>query len=193
MNDYRAYVEFGYNEIYHHGVKGMKWGERRWQNPDGSLTPEGRRHYGYLDVKDSDTQTTKNVKNDYNNMSDRQFRGKYQVGKKEYAKRVKKYGDPYANRKKIQRDMVVKGVGTGLAVAAGVALTAAALSNPGTREAISSAGKAAYSKIMNGGMENISGIKNFRDLAYTTNYADIGQSAARLMQKKQYLLEMKVA
>lgn len=192
MNDFREYANYC-DEIYHHGVKGQRWGERRWQNPDGSLTPEGRRHYGYLDVKDSDTSTTKKVKNDYNSMSDREFRGKYQVGKKEYAKRVNKYGDPYANRKKIQRDMVVKGVGTGLAVAAGVALTAAALSNPGTREAISSAGKAAYSKIMNGGMENISGIKNFRDLAYTTNYADIGQSAARLMQQKQYLLEMKVA
>lgn len=31
----------------HHGVQGQKWGTRRWQNPDGSLTPEGRKHYGY--------------------------------------------------------------------------------------------------------------------------------------------------
>lgn len=30
----------------HHGVQGQKWGVRRWQNPDGSLTPEGRKHYG---------------------------------------------------------------------------------------------------------------------------------------------------
>lgn len=29
------------NELYHHGVKGQKWGVRRYQNPDGSLTPEG--------------------------------------------------------------------------------------------------------------------------------------------------------
>lgn len=28
MNDYRAYIECGYNDIYHHGVPGMKWGER---------------------------------------------------------------------------------------------------------------------------------------------------------------------
>lgn len=28
MNDYRAYVEYGYNDIYHHGVKGQRWGER---------------------------------------------------------------------------------------------------------------------------------------------------------------------
>lgn len=33
--------------LYHHGIKGQKWGNRRWQNEDGSLTPAGREHYGY--------------------------------------------------------------------------------------------------------------------------------------------------
>lgn len=33
--------------LYHHGIQGQKWGTRRWQNEDGSLTPEGREHYGY--------------------------------------------------------------------------------------------------------------------------------------------------
>lgn len=32
--------------ITHHGIKGQKWGTRRWQNEDGSLTPAGREHYG---------------------------------------------------------------------------------------------------------------------------------------------------
>lgn len=32
-----------YNELYHHGTKGMKWGIRRFQNKDGSLTPEGKK------------------------------------------------------------------------------------------------------------------------------------------------------
>ena len=32
--------------LAHHGVEGQKWGVRRWQNKDGSLTPEGRIHYG---------------------------------------------------------------------------------------------------------------------------------------------------
>ena len=37
------------NYLAHEGVKGQKWGIRRYQNPDGSLTTEGRRHYGYGD------------------------------------------------------------------------------------------------------------------------------------------------
>lgn len=32
--------------ISHFGVKGMKWGIRRYQNRDGSLTSEGRKRYG---------------------------------------------------------------------------------------------------------------------------------------------------
>lgn len=32
-------------ELYHHGIKGMKWGVRRYQNRDGSLTPEGKKRY----------------------------------------------------------------------------------------------------------------------------------------------------
>lgn len=32
-------------ELYHHGIKGMKWGVRRFQNKDGSLTGAGRKRY----------------------------------------------------------------------------------------------------------------------------------------------------
>lgn len=32
-------------ELYHWGIKGQKWGVRRYQNKDGSLTPAGRKRY----------------------------------------------------------------------------------------------------------------------------------------------------
>lgn len=32
-------------ELYHWGIKGMKWGVRRYQNSDGTLTDAGKRRY----------------------------------------------------------------------------------------------------------------------------------------------------
>ena len=49
-------------ELYHWGVKGMKWGVRRYQNSDGSLTPAGKKRYN----KDYESQAK--------NMSDSELR-----------------------------------------------------------------------------------------------------------------------
>lgn len=48
--------------LTHHGILGQKWGVRRYQNEDGSLTPAGRRHLQRMDKK----WVRKNEKKIYN-------------------------------------------------------------------------------------------------------------------------------
>ena len=58
-------------ELYHWGIKGQKWGQRRYQNKDGTLTPAGRKRYGddrHEDYKRAHTKT----KVEY--MSDKELR-----------------------------------------------------------------------------------------------------------------------
>lgn len=45
-------IYFG-NELYHYGVQGQKWGVRRYQNSDGSLTEEGKKRYSRKNSKNS--------------------------------------------------------------------------------------------------------------------------------------------
>lgn len=68
------------NELYHHGIKGQRWGVRRYQNQDGTLTAAGKKRYSsgangditkwkpkndedpdklYEDVKESDSKLGK--------------------------------------------------------------------------------------------------------------------------------------
>lgn len=39
------------NELYHHGIKGMKWGVRIYQNKDGTLTNAGKKRQEKYDKK----------------------------------------------------------------------------------------------------------------------------------------------
>ena len=47
------------NELRHYGIKGMRWGIRRYQNPDGSLTPAGRKRLEKADIKWAKKKTDK--------------------------------------------------------------------------------------------------------------------------------------
>lgn len=45
------------NELQHHGIKGQKWGVRRFQNTDGSLTAEGKKRYSVSDYQQAIDKT----------------------------------------------------------------------------------------------------------------------------------------
>ena len=75
--------------LYHSGIKGMKWGRRRYQNEDGSLTPAGRERYGVLgaraeDRKQQSLKAHQELENAKNNP-------KYRIKAAKYQDKAEKY------------------------------------------------------------------------------------------------------
>ncbi len=67
-----TYLYYG-DTLYHHGTKGQKWGVRKYQNEDGSLTPAGREHYGYGASRERLNSAKEHHKNISNEIAVRDF------------------------------------------------------------------------------------------------------------------------
>lgn len=94
------------NELYHHGILGQKWGIRRFQNPDGSLTEEGKRRYGSISDRKLHTELKRAFQSErakQHGGSNRWFHS-YEIGtngqavRDDYDKRFKDYQNSDAVR-----------------------------------------------------------------------------------------------
>ena len=68
MTDFREY-----SELYHHGIKGQKWGIRRYQNKDGKLTMLGKMRIRQLNDAFARNQYHRDRYNEIESQKDRQY------------------------------------------------------------------------------------------------------------------------
>lgn len=105
------------DELYHHGIKGQKWGKRRYQNPDGSLTPEGEARYARKEAVRDRRADLKNRRT----MSDQELRKK--VERLRLEKEFKNLTDDDVNKGKKACNKVLSRTGA----VVGTVVTAAAV------------------------------------------------------------------
>ena len=88
------------NELYHHGIKGMKWGVRRYQNEDGSLTAAGRSRYQTVeDAKEAYRKAKKASADKLSTAAGGIYGGRLTVTRnqrKDYSKDVQAYNNSLA-------------------------------------------------------------------------------------------------
>ena len=144
-------------ELYHHGIKGQRWGIRRFQNEDGSLTAEGKQRYevGTVTKIDRNGVTTKQQQ-----MSEK--------GKKRYKQDLK--DDKIAKRSAFGNTSLGALKGAGI-TAAGLTAAIAVLGTIGLKTAASSGTATGASYV---GMVTLAGL----GLVSSASGAALGAGAA---------------
>lgn len=74
-----------FNELHHSGIKGMKWGVRRYQNKDGTLTDAGKKRYA-RDAREKDFNEYDKEKGTYYKVSNKNGRSDLAADPNRYAK-----------------------------------------------------------------------------------------------------------
>ena len=64
------------NELYHYGIKGMRWGVRRFQNKDGSYTAKGKKRYAGKGEQEHDDYKKAHSSKSVKTMSDAELRSR---------------------------------------------------------------------------------------------------------------------
>lgn len=77
-------------ELYHHGIKGQKWGVRRYQNADGTLTEAGKKRISSYQERET-------------SLVNRQYDRKIQKDNERAAKYLSKYASETKNAKRKER------------------------------------------------------------------------------------------
>lgn len=89
------------DELWHWGIKGMKWGVRRYQNQDGTLTAEGKKRYQQDDHPD---YTRAHEKKSVRELSDAELNAKINRLQKE-----KQYQSLVTEPSKIKKTIAIAG------------------------------------------------------------------------------------